>query len=215
MKIDRERMVLSVESELDAGGEEIAGELGRLLRLRCFSGGLLEEAARLSGIPLRLLKRYEEKRVRHAYDLTAENEDQLRLPPAREFLAAQLAACRSEAEQGPCILVDHHSNAAVSDLPDAVSVFVHADRESRLRRFAIRRGMSIEKAARAFDKAERERTLVYKSVAPKWGKAANYDLSVNATGATPEQLAAHIVRYLETVTREDLIHPTAALGRSA
>ena len=72
-----------------------------------------------------------------------------------------------------------------------------------------------EKAARAFDKAERERTLVYKSVAPKWGKAANYDLSVNATGATPEQLAAHIVRYLETVTREDLIHPTAALGRSA
>lgn len=215
MKIERERMVLSLESELGAGGEELAGALGRLLRLRVLSGELLEEASKLSGIPLKLLRRYEEKRLRHAYDLTATGEDDLRLPPARDLLAAQMAACRKAAEEGPCILVDHHANAATADLPDAVSIFVHADRESRLRRVAREKGQSPEKAAHAFDKAERERTKLFKSVAPKWGRASNYDLSVNATGSTPEQLADHIVRYLETVTREDLVHPTLALGRSA
>ena len=38
----------------------------------------------------------------------------MHIPPARAFLLAQIAACRELAGQGPCVLVDHHSGAALA-----------------------------------------------------------------------------------------------------
>ena len=215
MKINKDRLVLSVESELCAGGDAVAEAVAKKLGLRCRTREILPAASILSGISLKLLRRYEEKQVRHAYDLTAESVEDLRIPPAREFLAAQIAACRSLAEQGPCVLAEHHANAALSDREDHVRIFVHAPREDRLREFARRWGLLPEKAARAFAREDRARSRYFRNVAPRWGKSGNYDLSVNAAAASPEVLADHVVRYLESVSRETLVHPTPAQKRSA
>ena len=211
---------MSAKTVLVAGassglGRAVAEALARKLRLRCRTGEILPAASRLSGISLKLLRRYEEKPVRHAYDLTAESEEELRIPPARDFLAAQIAACRSLAEQGPCVLAEHHANVALSDRDDHVSVFLHAPRAERLRVYARTWGLSPEKAARSFAREDRERSRYYRSVTPGWGKSASYDLSVNASAASPEILADHILRYLETVNRAKPSHPTWAPKRSA
>lgn len=215
MKINKEKLVLSVESELGSGGGAVAEALARALKVRCFAEEIIDEAAKLSWIPRKLLKRYEEKRVRHAYDLTADSEDEMRIAPEPYFFAAQIAACRELAEQGPCVLVDHHSNTALSDKEDHIGIFVHADREDRMRSFAFENGVDPDKVARRFIRADRERTRYFKTVAPQWGRASNYDLTVNASGKTPEVVAGHIVEYLETVTEESLVHPTLAQKRSA
>ena len=215
MKIDRDKLVISVEGELCAGTEDIGEALAKQLGIRCRSDEILMEARRLSGISWKLLKRYEHRRVRQAYDLTASGEDDLRIPPARDFLAAQIAACRELAEQGPCVLVDHHSGPALADRQDHIRIFVHLDKERRLEEFARDRGLRPEKAKAAFSRDDREFVRCYRQVFPGWGRAADYDVTVNAASAPADILAGHILRYLETVTRERLVHPTPAQERSA
>ena len=215
MKIDRNRLVITVESELCSGGEEVASELAKKLGLRCFSGEIADKASDISGISLKLLKRYEARRVRQAYDLTAEEEDELHIPSEKIILAAQIAACRELAAQGPCVLVDHHSNAALADDWNHIGIFVHADRETRLNAYAKRHGQIPAKAKRAFTREDRERTRCFRTLSRDWGKASNYCLTVNSSNVLPETLARHIIRYLETVTQEELVHPTSAPERSA
>ena len=215
MKINRKRLVISLESELASGGREVAAALAKALGLKDRSGEILPVASELSGISLKLLRRYEEKRVRHAYDLTADGEDTLHIPPARDFLAAQIAACRAIAGREPCIITDHHVNTALSDRDDHIRIFVHAQPGNRLVRYATEKGLSQQQAVKSFVREDRERTRYFKGVNPKWGKASNYDLTVNSDSADPETLAGHIVQYLETVTGERLVHPTLAQKRSA
>ena len=215
MKIEKSRMTLTVEGETCAGAEDVAAELAKLLKLNCHGEDILTEAAKLSGIPMKLLKRYETRRVRQAYDLTAEGEDTLHIPAEKYFLAAQVAACRKIAAEGPCVLVDHHSNAALADDDDHIGIFVHADREDRLQTYAARRRQLPEQARRSFLREDRERTRCFRTLSRDWGKAPGYCLTVNASHTAPDVLAQHIVRYLETVTQEELVHPTSAPERSA
>ncbi len=215
MEISIDRLALTVESELGSGGAELAEALASLLGLPCFNEEILAEAASLSGISETLLRRYEERRVLHAYDLTASEVSALRLPPARDFLAAQVAACRALALRGPCVLVEHHSGTALADHRDHISVFVHANRQTRLERFAAREGLRPEQAERLFEKRDRDRRRCFRGVSRHWGEASNYDLTVNSAGVGTEELAHNILRYLETVTREVFIRPTRAQKRGA
>ena len=207
MKIDQDKLVITVEGELCAEQEILGAALANVLRMPCYRGEILETAKRISGISWKLLKRYEEKPVRSAYDLTASGENDLHMPPARDFLTAQIAACRELADEGPCILVDHHASAAISDRADHLSVFVHADRNARLLEYARRWGLSPEQAKRRFAREDRVRSRYFRSVFPGWGKAGSYDITLKASGIFPEELANHVIRYLETVTRERLVHP--------
>ena len=215
MKIDQDKLVITVEGELCAEQEILGATLANILSVPCYRGEILEEAKQISGISWKLLKRYEEKPVRSAYDLTADGEDELHMPPARDFLAAQIAACRELADEGPCILVDHHANAAISDRADHLSVFVHADRELRLAEYARRWGLSPEEAKPRFAREDRVRSRYFRSVFPGWGKAGSYDIALKGGGIIPKELADHVIRYLEAVTRERLVHPTPARERSA
>ena len=215
MKIDWNKLVITVEGELCAEQEALGAALANVLHMPCYRGEILETANRISGISWKLLKRYEEKPVRSAYDLTASGENDLHMPPARDFLTAQIAACRELAEEGPCILVDHHANAAISDRADHLSVFVHVDRDLRLLEFARRHGLSPQEAKPRFAREDRVRSRYFRSVFPGWGKAGSYDITLKAGGIVPEELTNHVIRYLEAVTRERLVHPTPARERSA
>jgi cytidylate kinase len=215
MKIDWNKLVITVEGELCAEQEALGAALANVLHMPCYRGEILETANRISGISWKLLKRYEEKPVRSAYDLTASGENDLHMPPARDFLTAQIAACRELAEEGPCILVDHHANAAISDRADHLSVFVHVDRDLRLLEFARRHGLSPQEAKPRFAREDRVRSRYFRSVFPGWGKAGSYDITLKAGGIIPEELTNHVIRYLEAVTRERLVHPTPARERSA
>ncbi|MBR6952049.1 MAG: cytidylate kinase-like family protein [Oscillospiraceae bacterium] len=210
MKISRDHLVITVEGELCAGTEAVARSLAKRLRIPCHTERILEEAWRISGISRKLLKRYESRPVRSAFDLTATGEDDMRIPPARAFLLAQIAACRELAREGPCVLVDHHSGIALADQQDHFRVYVQGERGRRIHEYALRRGISVEKARQRFDREDRLHDQTFRRVFSQWGKASSYDMSVNTSTVPPEILAEHIVRYLETVTQEKLIHRPAS-----
>lgn len=212
----KEKFIISIESGLCVDGDRIAKELGRILGIKSFSGEIIKEASRLSAIPENLLLRYEDKAVREAYDLMAEDEAHIRLPSARRFIMAQLAACKSLAEQGSCILVNHHSNAAMSDHNNHIRIFVHTGPHRRIKAYDKETHMDIEFAASELRRESKARTRYFKSISKRWGEAANYDFCLDSTNMAPSQAAASIVRYLETAVHGDLVpRPTRALRRGA
>ncbi len=215
MKLKKDNLVVSVETEPGSRGAEIAEELAGKLGIPCYGQEILEEASKISGISMKLLKRYEERNVHSAYKLDAEDESDIILPPARMFIMAQIAACRHLAEKQSCVLVDHHANTALGGMDDHVRVFVHADREAREERYAFEKHITPEKAKKDLPKEERRRRRYYRSVSRNWGKAGSYDLTVNSTHNPPQVIAGHIVDYLQNLTEDSLVHPTQARKRSA
>lgn len=212
----KEKFVISIESGLCVDGDSIAKELSRALGIVSFSGEIIKEASRLSGISEELLLRYEEKAVREAYDLMAEDEAHIKLPSARRFIMAQLAACKSLAEQGSCILVNHHSNAAMGGHKNHIRIFVHTVPHQIVKAYAKENHMDIEFAASELRRKGKARARYFRSVSKHWGEAANYDFCLDSTNMTAAQAADNIVRYLETSVHGDLVpRPTRALKRGA
>lgn len=212
----KENFVISIESSLCVDVDAIAKELSRALGIASFSGEIIKEASRLSGISEELLLRYEEKTVREAYDLMAEDEAHIKLPSARRFIMAQLAACKSLAEHGSCILINHHSNAALSDHKNHIRVFVHTVSHRIVKAYAKENHMDTEFASSVLRRKAKARTRYFRSVSKHWGEAGNYDFCLDSTNMTPIQAADNILRFLETAVHGDIApRPTQALKRGA
>ena len=192
MKIDKNRMIVTIESEPGSRGEEIAHELSRMIGVPCYGKEILDVAAQISGISAKLLHRYDGRTVYAAYDLTAEDEASIKIPPARDFITAQVVACKRISEDGPCILVDRHASAALADNENQISIFIHADFESRAREYAL------EKTDRAYHS-------YYAGNNRNWGRADQYDFCINASACEPDKLAGVIAAFLEDAVGQTLM----------
>ena len=190
---------IAVESELYAEGDAVAKALGERYGIPCYGEEILHTAAELSGIPEQILRRYDGRRVIAAYDLAASDEASMRLPTTGDLISAQRIACEHLAGDGPCILVDRFS-AAAPQSPGMVSVFVHADFETRAARFAEASHIGPAAARRRLRRMDRARSRYYRIGHRQWGQAKGYTLSVDSTAAAPEILAEGIASCLSGET---------------
>lgn len=204
MKINKDNMIITVDTELGSNGEAIARALAQQLNVPCYAGEILDKAAELSGISAALLHRYDGRTVHAAYDLLAEDISAIHMPKASEFLAAQVFACRALAEQGPCILVDRHASKALEGREDLVRIFVHANFADRAQVYASHLHIAQQDAELKLKKADSAYRSYYRGNHKGWGAAENYDLSVNASDADVPAMAATVLGFLESLTGEKL-----------
>ena len=205
MKIDKNRMIVTIESEPGSRGEEIAHELSRMIGVPCYGKEILDVAAQISGISAKLLHRYDGRTVYAAYDLTAEDEASIKIPPARDFITAQVVACKRISEDGPCILVDRHASAALADNENQISIFIHADFESRAREYALEKGLDMAEAEKLLKKTDRAYHSYYAGNNRNWGRADQYDFCINASACEPDKLAGVIAAFLEDAVGQTLM----------
>ena len=187
--------VISVESELYAQGDALAHALGTILGCPCYGEEILATAAELSHIPEQILHRYDGRSVVAAYDLSAGDEASMRLPTTGDMVSAQCSACEKLADEGPCVLLDHFCNVGAKTR-DRISVFVHADFETRAARLAEEKKIGPAAARRQLHRLDRARSRYYRIGNRKWGQAKAYTISVDSTSAKAETIAAEIVRWL-------------------
>lgn len=187
--------VISVESELYAQGKALASALGERLGVPCYDEAILSTASELSHIPEQVLRRYDGKSVFAAYDLAAKDTSSMRLPTTGEMISAQSAACSELAKKGPCVLVDHFCSVGAKETP-GVSVFVHADFETRADRLSKEKGIGPAAARRQLRRLDRARSRYYRIGNRKWGQAKAYTLTVDASSTEPEVLAEGIAQWL-------------------
>ena len=202
MKLNKEEMIITIDSELYSSAEKIAKELSAILGIPCYGEEILDRASEISNIPNKLMHRYDGKAVHAAYDLLAEDESQIRIAPVADFITAQVMAAKQLAAEGSCILVDRHANMALADQKNHVSVYMHADFEDRAKAFAEERGMSAEEARKSLKKEDKAYSRYYKGNNKSWGDASRYDIAVNVSDAGIEAAVNTIVSFLDIMAGE-------------
>ncbi len=204
MKLNKNNLHISIETEPGSNGEAVARALSEKLHIPCYGAEILDRAASLSGIPASELHRYDGRRVTAAYDLLADDKTPLKMRPAADFVAAQLAACRSIAGEGPCILVDRHAGIALAGSADHVRIFIHAGFDDRAARMAKAEGKTLETAKRELKKHDRSYRSYYRGIDRGWGEADQYDLSLNASDADEAALTENVLEFLSAMCGEKL-----------
>ncbi len=205
MKINKDNMIITIDTELCANGEKIAKELADMLHLPCYGKEILDKASEISGIPARLMHRYDGRAVHAAYDLLANDREPLHIRPAADFITAQVAACRDLAAEGSCILVDHHASMALEGTNGHVCVYIHSDFSDRAARMAEQDGLSAAQAEKRLKRADRAYRSYYRGNHKGWGEADSYDISVNASDGDVHTLASTILSFLETMVGAELV----------
>ena len=205
MKLNKDNMIITIDTELGSNGEAVARELAAMLHVPCYGPEILDKAAELSCIPARLLHQYDGHAVRAAYDLLADDRDPLFIRPAADFITAQVAACRTLAAEGACILVDRHATMALQGSENHVSIYIHSDFADRAVRYAEQHNLSTDEAEKQLKRADRAYRSYYRGNCRSWGEADSYDITVNASDAEAHALAMTVLGFLETAVGTQLV----------
>lgn len=180
--------VITIGRQFASGGRQIGKLLAERLEIPYYDKELLAEAAKDSGICEEIFEVHDEKPTRSLlFSLVTGAQYRggdagtmyMDMPLNHRIFLAQFDAIRRVASQGPCVIVGRCADYVLRDQPNAVSVFVKADLESRIER-AIDRGVEHTRAEDVVRKADKERASYYNYYATgTWGDVNNYDLCVD------------------------------------
>ena len=179
--------VVTISRQYGSGGREIGAKLAEKLGVPFYDNALIEKAAQESG----LIPAFFEDTERHAgnsllYALyrgsQVDHFGMSVLSMEDNIYLAQSNVIRKVAEEGPCVIIGRCSDYVLSDLPNLVKIFVHADLEFRKERAVRIDGVDKAKAENVVLTKDKRRQNYYNFHADrKWGIAKNYNLSIDTS----------------------------------
>lgn len=193
--------IITINRESGSGGREIAYRLGEMLGLKVYDKAVLEGVAEKYHLTLQEIERIREEKLTFWDDFCrfyrqfgaagdsyqAENKK----VTSRELFYVEAQIMRNLAQQESCIFVGRSGFHVFKDNPDAIRIFIMADREVRIKRFAQRKGIDEETAAKMIDETDNAREKYTKTFADTSRyDARNYNLTINVTPFTTESVAA-------------------------
>lgn len=189
--------VVAIDEQYGSGGAAIGSAIAENMGVPCYGPmEITQKASEISGIEVRLLRKYLEKKVRGAYDFGADEYDRVKLPPAGDFVKAMDKATQALAESGSCVLVNSHASLLYTDRDDILKIFVHAGDKQRAREVPERDQLDDGAAMELLKRIDRQRQSYYHALSKKWGDATAYHLAVNTSGMTSAEAAGRILDFL-------------------
>lgn len=201
---DKNKIIINVGRQIGSGGGEIARILADKFGCRLLDKELLNLAAKESGFSEKFFEQNDEQRgflksLFHMHAPFVGDSNMYRNNFSEENLFLfQSEAIKKAASEGSCVFVGRAADYILRDEPNAISIFITADIESRIENVSKR--MCIDKnAARKFiDDKEDERSKYYNYyTGKKWGHASSYDLCVDSSILGIEQTAEFIANFIK------------------
>jgi len=103
------------------------------------------------------------------------------MPINQKVFLAQFEAIKKIASEGPCVMIGRCADYALADFDNCLSVFIHADIQTRIRRIATLYDLTDAKAKDKILKTDKRRASYYNYYTSKrWGDANGYDLCIDS-----------------------------------
>ena len=193
--------IITIARQFGSGGRKIGEALSKRLGIKCYDKELISIAAKESGIDPEIFNNVDEKATNSLlYSLsmglysfsTSYNSGQL--PVNDRLYLLQHKIIKQLASNEPCIFVGRCADYVLKDRADVVKLYIYADKDYRIKR-------AIEtKAEQTVTKTDKSRANYYNFYSgKKWGLTENYDLCINRTNLTDEQVVDIVVNYLEII----------------
>lgn len=201
-----DHVVITIGRQYGSGGRDVGKKLAEALGIPCYDKELLTLAAKNSGLSQELFENHDEKPTSSflyslvmdthssGYSSTAFTE----MPINHKVFLAQFDTIKKVAEEGPCVIVGRCADYALSEYPNVVNVFLHADLQKRIQRIAKRHDLTDAKARDLILKTDKKRSNYYNYyTSKKWGEASGYHLSLNTSSLGIDGTVQVIRDYIE------------------
>ena len=207
-----DKYVITVGRQMGSGGRQLGRILADRLGIAYYDKELLLQAARAAGLSPEFFEHSDERRPHFISGLFSFNmgHNPMSIYDGSSTIGddalyrAQCDFIHSIAQQGPCVIVGRSADYILRDVPNVVNIFVHASKEDCVRRVMERDPSKSADQARSFvEKTNKLRANFYNFYTDKkWGDATSYDLCLNASTMSLDDIATVVQAYLETRFKE-------------
>lgn len=181
--------IITIGRQYGSAGRQIGRALAKDLGIACYDKELLDRAAKESGICQELFENHDEKPtnsflyslVMDTYSFGYSSAAFSDMPINQKVFLAQFEAIKKIASEGPCVMIGRCADYALADFDNCLSVFIHADIQTRIRRIATLYDLTDAKAKDKILKTDKRRASYYNYYTSKrWGDANGYDLCIDS-----------------------------------
>jgi cytidylate kinase len=205
------KVIITIARQFGSGGREIGEKLALKLDIPFYDKSLIHLAAKDSGINEDVFDFADEKAY-HSFWTAAVGSNCFygnRISPFNEMpmndklFLIQSNIIKKLAESSSCVIVGRCADYILRDDPDSISVFIHSSEQNRLDRITETYGIEEKDARDVMIKTDKRRAAYYNYYSgEKWGRADNYDLSVNSGEIGIEGVVDLIIKFAELKSGE-------------
>ena len=199
--------VITIGREFGSGGLDIGRMLSEKLGIKCYDKELLQMAAKESGLCEEIFQNHDEKPtnsflyslVMDTYSVSGYSASSyLDMPLNHKVFLAQFDSIKNLASKESCIIVGRCADYALSEHPNCLNVFVHANKEFRIQHLMETYGWTADKAKDMIHKTDKKRASYYNYYSSKkWGDSKSYHMTLDSSQLGLEGCVELILKYLE------------------
>ncbi len=202
------RTVITIARQYGSGGREIGEMLAKKLGVPYYDKELIALAAKKSGLSEEVFRQADERAtssllyslVMGTYGFGGGVAGMNDMPINDKLFLIQADIIRKAAEEGGCVIVGRCADYVLRERKDCLKVFIHANRDSRLRRAVEKYGIDPAKVSDFLTKKDKQRANYYNFYTnKKWDAMQNYDLTIDSSIFTSEQAVELIMRAAEFI----------------
>jgi len=177
---------ITISREFGSGGRIVGQKLAEKIGAKYYDKNLLDEIAKESGYSREMIEEDEKKAknsflysLTNAFGAVGYGPDTLSIK--EKFFIAQFEYITKLAEGGEnVVIVGRCADYVLRDYYNNTDVFIHAPKDSRIKRIIEEYGISEKDAEKSLFDVDRARENYYKyHTGRKWGQPSNYHLAIN------------------------------------
>lgn len=180
--------IITISRQYGSGGRFIGRKLAEALDIPFYDKELITMSAEESGMSKEIFEKADEKAANSLLYTLSMNAYLLHgmagvpdLPLNDKVFLVQSEVIRKLAAKGPCVIVGRCADYVLRENPNCVNVYIYSDMEDRVSRATTYYNLSADRAQEQIQKTDKKRATYYNFYTNlKWGRAENYDLSLNS-----------------------------------
>ena len=199
--------IYTIGREFGSGGREVGEKLAAKLGIKLYDKELLQQAAKDSGFCEEIFENHDEKPtnsflyslVMDTYSVSGYSAAPfLDMPLNHKVFLAQFETIKKIAEKESCVIVGRCADYALSDNPDCINIFIHADLDVRIKNVSRNLNITENKAREIINKTGKQRASYYNyCTSKKWGDSKSYNLSLDAGKLGTDNCVEMILKFRE------------------
>ena len=199
--------IYTIGREFGSGGREVGEKLAAKLGIKLYDKELLQQAAKDSGFCEEIFENHDEKPtnsflyslVMDTYSVSGYSAAPfLDMPLNHKVFLAQFETIKKIAEKESCVIVGRCADYALSDNPDCINIFIHADLDVRIKNVSRNLNITENKARDIINKTDKQRASYYNYyTSKKCGDSKSYNLSLDAGKLGTDNCVEMILKFRE------------------
>lgn len=183
------KTIITISRQFGSGGREIGKKIAEQLNIPFYDKELIEIAAKESGMDEELFVEDDERTSRGfhllgaiGYSLGGPLSAMTELTLNDRLFIIQSEVIKNLAEEGSCVIVGRCADYILQDRKDVLNVYIHANMKDRMERAVHSYEVDERDIERSVKKIDKRRANYYEYYTDcKWGRAENYDISINSS----------------------------------